>query len=63
MQYSTKGHSYWKFNNSLTHDDAFVQAPRNEIPKFYSESSEFVDPVMEWDYLKYKIRQSAKNIP
>ena len=37
-QYSTKGRSYWKFN-SFTHDDAFVQALRNEIPKFYSESS------------------------
>ena len=47
MQYSTKGRSYWKFNNSLTHDDAFVQALRNEIPKFYSESSELADPVMK----------------
>ena len=59
-QYSTKGRSYWKFNNSLTHDDAFVQALRNEIPTFYSESSELADPVMKWDYLKYKIRQFAK---
>ena len=32
-QYSTKGRSYWKFNNSLTRDDAFVQTLRNEIPK------------------------------
>ena len=60
MQYSTKGRSYWKFNNSLTHDDAFVRALRNEIPKFYSESSELADLVMKWDYLKYKIRQFAK---
>ena len=28
--------------------------------KFYSESSELADPVMKWDYLKYKIRQFAK---
>ena len=59
-QYSTKSRSYWKFNKSLTRDDAFVQALRNEVPKLYSESSELADPVMKWDYLKYKIRQFAK---
>ena len=59
-QHSTEGRSYWKFNNSLTQDDAFVQALRNEIPKFYSESSELADPVVKWDYLKYKVRQFAK---
>ena len=61
-QHSMKGHSYWKFNNSLTQDDAFVQALRNEIPKFYCESSELADPVVKWDYLKYKVKQFAKNI-
>ena len=42
------------------HDDAFVQALRNDIPKFYSEFSELADPVMKWDYLKFTIRQFAK---
>ena len=55
-----KGRSRWKFDNSLTQDDAFVQALRNKIPKFYSESSELADPVVKWDYLKYKVRQFAK---
>ena len=59
-QHSTKGHSYWKFNNSLTQDDAFVQALRNEIAKFYCESSELADPVVKWDYLKYKVKKVAK---
>ena len=53
MQHSTKGCSYWKFNNSLTQDDTFVQALRNEIPKFYR----LADPVVKWDYLRYKVRQ------
>ena len=55
-----KGRSCWKFNNSLTQDDAFVQALRNEIHTFYSESIELADPVVKWDYLKYKVRQYAK---
>ena len=59
-QHCTKGRSYWKFNNSLTQDDAFVQELKNEIPKFYSESSELADPVVKWDYLKYKVRQLVK---
>ena len=58
--HSTKGRSNWKFNNSLTQDDTFVHAPRNEIPKFYGESSELTDPVVKWDYLKHKVRQFTK---
>ena len=46
----------------VTHDDAFVQALRNGIPTFCSESCELADPVVKWDYLKYKVRQFAKNI-
>ena len=29
-------------------------SPRNEMRKFYSESSELADSVSKWDYLKYK---------
>ena len=55
-----KGRFRWKFDNSLTQDDAFVQALRNKIRKFYSEFSALADPVVKWDYLKYKVRQFAK---
>ena len=33
---------------------------RSEIPKFYQESEELRNPVIRWEYLKYKIRDSSK---
>ena len=55
-----KGWSYWKFNNSLTQVHTLVQALKNVISTFYSESFELADPVVKWDYLKYKVRQFVK---
>ena len=34
---------------------------KSNIPTFYEESSELKDPVMPWEFLKYKIRQFTIN--
>ena len=53
----SRGPSSWKFNNSLTTDKCFVDSMKSNIPTFYEESRELKDPVMRWEFLKYKIRQ------
>ena len=57
----SRGPSSWKFNNSLTTDKCFVDSMKSNIPTFYEESRELKDPVMRWEFLKYKIRQFTIN--
>ena len=57
---SSKGPSYWKLNNSLLQDKVFIELTKSEIPKFYQESEELGNPVMRWEYLKYKVRDFSK---
>ena len=57
----SRGPSSWKFNNSLTTDKSFVDSMKSNIPIFYEESRELKDPVMRWEFLKYKIRQITIN--
>ena len=57
----SRGPSCWKFNNSLTTDKCFVDSTKSNIPTFYEESRELKDPVMRWEFLKYKIRQFTIN--
>ena len=57
----TRGPSNWKFNNSLTTDRCFVGLMKSNIPTFYEQSRELKDPVMKWEFLKYKIRQFTIN--
>ena len=57
----SRGPSSWKFNNSLTTDKCFVDLMKSNIPTFYEESRELKDPVMRWEFLKYKIRQLTIN--
>ena len=33
---------------------------KSEIPKFYQESEELRNPMMRWEYLKYKVRDFSK---
>ena len=60
MECSSKGPSYWKLNNSLLQDKVFSELMKSEIPKFYQESEELRNPVMRWEYLKYKVRDFLK---
>ena len=57
---SSKGPSYWKLNNSLLQDKVFTEVLKTEIPKFFQESEELRNPVMRWEYLKYKVREFSK---
>ena len=56
-----KGRSYWKFNNSLLNDKTFVNLMKDEILISSNELHKFTDPRVKWDFLKYKIRQFAKD--
>ena len=59
IRQEAKGQSYWKFNTSLVYDKSFVELMKSEIVKYYTELSEFNDPRIRWDYLKYRMRQFA----
>ena len=60
IRQEAKGQSYWKFNTSLAYDKLFVELIQSEIVKYDMELSEFNDPRIRWDYLKYRMRQSAR---
>ena len=59
-KHSLRGPSYWKLNNSLLQDNAFTKRLKTEIPKFFQESEELRNPMMRWEYLKYKVREFSK---
>ena len=54
-----RGPSFWKFNNSLLDDSNFVQYMRENFPIWLGEISYCEDLRIQWDYIKYKIRQET----
>ena len=52
-----RGRSYWKFNSSITEDRQFVNSLKNEIPLFEKEAFFLIDPIMKWEFLKFKFRE------
>ena len=52
-----RGPGYWKFNNSLTDDATYVSRLNDLIRDIVSSFSENDDPRINWEFLKYKIRQ------
>ena len=56
----SKGPSYWERNNSLLQDKVSTEFLKTEIPKCFQESEELRNPVMRWEYLKYKVREISK---
>ena len=52
-----RGPGYWKFNNSLTEDATYVSRMKDLIRDIVSSFSENDDPNINWEFLKYKIRQ------
>ena len=57
---NSRGKSYWKFNNSLTEDTNFVESMKVKIKEVMQEISETDDPRVSWEFLKYKMRQFAR---
>ena len=52
-----RGPGYWKFNNSLTEDATYVSRMEDLIKDIVSSFSDSDDPRINWEFLKYKIRQ------
>ena len=57
IRQEAKGQSCWKFNTSLVYDRSFVKLIKTEIVNYNMELSEFNDPRIRWDHLKYRMRQ------
>ena len=53
----SRGRRYWKFNNSLTEDDHFVESLKSYIKNF---EPSFDDPRVNWEFLKYNIFRFSK---
>ena len=55
-----RGRGYWKFNNSLLNDAEFVTEMKEFISQVVKKFNSFGDPRVNWEFLKYKMRQKAK---
>ena len=53
----TRGRGYWKFSNSLTEDEDFVEKLRMYINDVKSTFHDHQDPRTNWEFLKYKIQK------
>lgn len=51
-----RGPSYWKFNDSLIQDQAFVNIMNNLIENYIADNAD-LEPQMKWDLCKVKIRE------
>ena len=56
-----RGRAYWKFNSSLTQDNYFIDSLKSQIPIFVREVSSINDPIMRWEYVKYKCREFSRS--
>ena len=55
-----RGRDYWKFNNSSLNDAGFVTEIKKFISHVIKKFKSLDDPKINWEFLKYKIRQKAK---
>ena len=51
------GEGYRKFNNSLVNDKLFVSQMNSKLENYFHETMEISNPVIRWDFLKFKMRQ------
>ena len=56
-----RGTGYWKFNNSLLEDQQFVSDTKNKINKVVTTFGDFDDPGINWEYLKFKMREFSRD--
>ena len=54
---NVRGKEYWKFNSSLMQDNYFIDSLKSQIPTFVREVFSINDPIMRWEYVKYKCRE------
>ncbi|KAJ8030141.1 hypothetical protein HOLleu_26461 [Holothuria leucospilota] len=55
--FKPRGRGYWKFNNSLLHDQEYIHLIENVITSFPSDHiSGDIDPSLTWEKLKFHIR-------
>ena len=59
--YHKRGAGYWKFNNSLLENNNFLSEMKDKINQIVSEFSEFDDLRINSEYLKFKMREVARN--
>ena len=65
LQFSNSGKrqtdsSYWTFNNSLLSDNIYVSGMREQLEVLCNSESFPDDPRMQWEYLKYKIKEFSR---
>ena len=51
--------SFWKFNNSLLDDKAYLKLITDRIPFWLTEISYNQDVRVQWDWIKYNIRKET----
>ena len=57
----TRGRGYWKFNRSLLENSQFVCDLKSKINEIVSNFNEFDDARVNWEYLKFKMREFSRN--
>ena len=56
----SRGRGYWKFNNSLTNDNNFVETLKNNICEWKSTFDSQQDPRVKWSFLNTKFLDFQK---
>ena len=59
----TRGKGFWKFNNSLTSNDDYVEKMKNQISETIHmlDQDKITDKHLRWEFLKYEIRKFTIN--
>ena len=59
----TRGKGFWKFNNSLTSNDDYVEKMKNQISETIRmlDQNKITDKHLRWEFLKYEIRKFTIN--
>ena len=55
-EYTQRGPGFWKINNSLLHDEKFIQELSNKIPDFKTKHNYLEDKGLYWDMIKMEVR-------
>ena len=56
-----RGRAYSKFNSYLMQNNYFTDSFKSLISTFVREVSSINDPIMRWEYVKYKCRESSRS--
>ena len=59
----TRRKGFWKFSNSLTSNDEYVETMKNPISETLRmlDQDKITDKHLRWEFLKYKIRKFTIN--